>query len=77
MLHFKICFCRIIILIETTIEPQEAISGNALVLDINEVKVEPEDFQNFNVSQSKGNEVTCNNSELLQYFDKSPENRTG
>ena len=53
------------------------ISDSALVNDLNKVKVEPEDFQDFSKNTSKGNEVASNNSELLQCFDKYPENKTG
>ena len=52
------------------------ISANVLVDDLNEVKVEPENFQDSYRNPSKGNEVTSNNSESLLCFDKYPENRT-
>ena len=62
---------------DTTTESPEVISDSALVDDLNEVKVEPEDFQESYINLSKGNEVASNNSELLQCFDKYPENKTG
>ena len=52
------------------------ISDNALVDNLNEVKVEPENFQDSYRNPSKRNEVTSNNSESLLCFDKYPENRT-
>ena len=57
-------------------ESQEAISTNEFVDDLNEVKVEPENFQDSYRNPSKENEVTSNNSESLLCFDKYPENRT-
>ena len=57
-------------------ELPEAISASVLVDDLNEVKVEPENFQDSYRSPSIGNEVTSNNSESLQCCDKYPENRT-
>ena len=48
-----------------------------LIDDLNEVKVEPEDFNDFNVDPSKENEITTNNLQLLPCFDKSSSNRTG
>ena len=60
--------------VDTTIESPENICDSAVVQDLNEVKVEPEEF---NVHQSKVNEVTSNNSELPQRLDESPECRTG
>ena len=39
-------------------ESQEAISANVFVDDLNEVKVEPENFQDSCRNPSKGNEVT-------------------
>ena len=54
-----------------------AISANVLVDDLNEVKVEPENFQDSYRNPSIGNEVTSNNSESLLCFNKYPENRTG
>ena len=61
---------------DNIIESPEAISANVLVDDLNEVKVEPENFQDSYRSPSIGNEVTSNNSESLLCFDKYPENRT-
>ena len=52
------------------------ISGSAIVDNFNEVKVEPENFQDSYRNPPEGNEVTSNNSESLQCFDKYPENRT-
>ena len=42
-----------------------------------EVEVEPKEFSDSSRNASKENEVASNNSELLQYFDKYPENKTG
>ena len=56
-------------------ESQEAIYANVLVDDLNEIKVEPENFQDSYRSPSIGNEVTSNNSESLLCLDKYPENR--
>ena len=53
------------------------ISDNALVDNLNEVKVEPENFHVSYRNPSNENEVTSNNSESLQCFDKYPENKTG
>ena len=62
---------------DTTTESPEVISDSALVDDLNEVKVEPEDFQDSYRNPSIGNEVTPNSSESLQCFDVYPKNRTG
>ena len=62
---------------DTTTESPEVIFDSALVDDLNEVKVEPENFQDSYRSPAKENEVASNNSELLQCFDKYPENKTG
>ena len=58
-------------------ESAEVISDSALVDDLNEVKVEPENFYDFSKNSSTEKEVTPNSSELLQCFDKYPENKTG
>ena len=52
------------------------ISDNALVDNLNEVKVEPENFQDSYRNPSEGNETTSNNFKLLQCVDKHPENWT-
>ena len=57
-------------------ESPEVISANVLVGDLNEVKVEPENFQDCYRNPSKENEVISNNSKSLQCVDKYPENRT-
>ena len=53
------------------------ISANVLVDDLNEVKVEQENFQDSCRSPAKENKVTPNNFNLLERFDKYPENRIG
>ena len=70
-------YARKTTIFDTTTESPEVISGSALVDDLNEVKIEPEDFHDFSKNTSKENEITPNNSELLQCFDKYPENKTG
>ena len=61
---------------DTITESAEVISGSALVDNFNEVKVEPENFQDSYRNSLEENEVTSNNSKLLQFVDKYPENRT-
>ena len=61
----------------TKTESPEVISDSALVDDLNEVKVEPEDFHDFSKNTSNENEVTPNSSESLQCFDIYPKNSTG
>ena len=48
-----------------------------LIDDLNEVKVEPEDFHDFNEDPPKENEIAQNKVQLLPCFDKSSSNRTG
>ena len=62
---------------DTTTDSPEVISDSALVDDLNEVKVEPEDFHDFSKNTSNENEVTPNSSESLQCFDIYSKNRTG
>ena len=76
MLYSQIYACRTTIF-DITTESPKVISDSAFVHDLNEVKLEPDDFYDSYRNPSKGNGVSLNNSELLQCFDKYPENRTG
>ena len=65
-------YARKTTIFDTTTESPEVIFDN-----LTEVEVEPKEFSDSSRNASKENEVASNNSELLQYFDKYPENKTG
>ena len=58
-------------------ESPEDISNSALVDDLIEVKVEPENFSDSFKNTSKGNEVTPNSSESLKCYNGYSKKRNG
>ena len=64
--------------VDATEESPEAMSDSTLDHGLVEVKVEPENFYDFDMNPPTGNRVALNNNdELLQCFDEYPENQTG
>jgi len=62
---------------DATEESPEAMSDSTLDHGLVEVKVEPENFYDFDMNPPTGNRVALNNNdELLQCFDEYPENQT-